>query len=323
MNSNRSLLTKFSFSLAALFMSACGGSNTPAQQAKPEATQAPQAEAKVEGGAAPAAQPTAQPAEKRRIVSIGAAITETVYAIGRGDEVVAVDRTSIYPEMTKDLPNVGLPHQLSVEGIAAQQPTLILADGDDTNPALEQLAKLNIKVERLGKEPRTVEAAAERIIAISTLLDLPGEGKALVERLKTDVQKALDIASTVTEKPKVLFVYARGHRTLLMAGKDTSAHELLLLAGAQNAMESESDFKPLNAEAIIAAGPEFIVIPEKGLQSLGGVDGVIGLPGIAETPAGKNKRIIPIDDLEILTFGPRMGQGLLKLVEALHGGKSE
>lgn len=259
-----------------------------------------------------------------RIVSIGASVTETLFALGVGDRVVAVDRTSVYPEATQTLPKVGLPGQLSVEGIAAVKPTLILADGvahgatpSAANQALGQLEGLGFAVTRLGDAPRSVRAAAQRIEAIGRAVHKTSEAKALAARMTLEVDEALTKRKAAA--PRVLFVYARGHRTLLVSGTDTPAHELIMLAGGQNAVTAFSDFKPMSAETVIAAKPDVIVIPERGLQSLGGLDGLLALPGLMDTPAGKMKRVVAIDDLELLTFGPRLGEGLAKLIDGLHG----
>jgi iron complex transport system substrate-binding protein len=262
-------------------------------------------------------------------VSVGAAITETLFALGVGDSIVAVDRTSVHPEAATALPKVGLPGQLSVEGIASYEPTLIIADGLSThgpagppNPALDQLASLGLRVERLGAEPRTPEDAARRIETIGAIVGKPSEAKALSTTMLGEVNAAKRRLATVTTRPKVLFVYARGHRTLLVSGTDTTAHALLTLAGAHNAVTAYADFKPMSAESVIAAAPDVVVIPERGLASLGGVDGLMALPGLADTPAGKARRFVAIDDLELLSFGPRLGRGLDKLVTALHGDAS-
>lgn len=258
-----------------------------------------------------------------RIVSIGASVTETLFALGLGDKVVAVDRTSVYPEATAALPGVGLPGQLSVEGVAAQRPTLIIADGSGhgvpggADAALSQLEGLGIRVARLGPAPKTLEEAIQRLVEIGQAVNRVDEARSLARRVKEKVDEALAKVPT-GPRPRALFVYARGHRTLLVSGTDTPAHALLSMAGADNAVTSFSDFKPMSAETVIASAPDVIVIPSRGLSSLGGIDGLLALPGLSDTPAGRAKRVIAIDDLELLTFGPRLGQGLDKLVTALH-----
>lgn len=296
--------------LAVSLVSGCGG---PGAEGTPSPAPAP----------TPTGEPTAT-AESPRIVSIGASVTETLFALGLGHRVVAVDRTSIYPESVQALPRVGLPGQISVEGVAAARPTLILADGpgsggaiDAADRALAQLEGLGLGVRRLGEAPLTVEAALARIEAIGEAVDASGPARALADRVRREVDAAL--AMVPGQGPRALFVYARGHRTLLVSGTETAAHALLELAGATNAVSAFSDFKPMSAETVIAAAPEVIVIPARGLASLGGPEGLFALPGLADTPAGRSRRVIAIDDLELLTFGPRLGLGLTKLVAALHG----
>jgi iron complex transport system substrate-binding protein len=251
-----------------------------------------------------------------RLVAIGAAVTETLFALGVGKDVVAVDRTSIFPMEAAALPKVGLPGQLSVEGIAAQRPTLIIADAPPA--ALALLESAGLAVARLAEAPSTVEGAAARIEAIGALVDRAAAAKTLVASLRADVAAVEAIVAKQTTRPRALFVYARGPRTLLIAGSDTPAEAVLRMAGADNAVTGFSGMKPLSAEVVLAARPEVIVIPTRGLDSLGGEDGLLAIPGIAETPAAKNRKVIAVDDGALLAFGPRLPEGLRALAHGLH-----
>ena len=118
--------------------------------------------------------------------------------------------------------------------------------------------------------------------------------------------------------PKVLFIYARGGGTQNVAGTDTSADAMITLAGGINAVTDYSGYKPMNAEALIASAPDYILFTDRGLDSMGGIDEVVKMTGIAQTPAGKNKRIISVDDLILLGFGPRTAQGAVQLSQKIH-----
>src|SRR5690606_25639542 len=83
--------------------------------------------------------------------------------------------------------------------------------------------------------------------------------------------------------------------------------------GAENAAQGFSGFKPLTAEAVVAAAPEVFLMPEKGAESLGGWDGIAKLPGVQETPAFATKRLVTVDDGALLGFGPRIGKALLEM----------
>ena len=117
--------------------------------------------------------------------------------------------------------------------------------------------------------------------------------------------------------PKVLFIYARGAGTQNVAGTDTAANAMIELAGGVNAVSEYTGYKPMNAEAIITASPDYILFTARGLESIGGVEAAAALNGIAQTPAGMNKKIIAIDDLMLLGFGPRTSQGAIELSKAI------
>ena len=89
------------------------------------------------------------------------------------------------------------------------------------------------------------------------------------------------------------------------------------IAGGQNAITEFEDFKPLTPEAVVKSNPDYILMFDKGLESIGGVDGVLKLEGVASTNAGKNKKIIAMDGQLVSGFGPRVGQAAAQLNQLL------
>ena len=76
---------------------------------------------------------------------------------------------------------------------------------------------------------------------------------------------------------------------------------------------------PVSAEALIAAAPDVVVLPEAGLQALGGVDALLEvIPGLAQTPAGQNGAFLAYDEAYFFNLGPRVGQALMEFVLDLH-----
>lgn len=116
----------------------------------------------------------------------------------------------------------------------------------------------------------------------------------------------------------MLFIYARGQGTLNVAGRVTGADTIIKLAGAVNAVDGYTDYKPLTPEGAVAAAPDVILLMDKGLESIGGPEALWQLPGLAQTPAGRQKRVISLDGLMLLGFGPRLGQAALALNQALY-----
>lgn len=255
-----------------------------------------------------------------RIVSVGGAVTETVFALGAGDWIVAVDTSSVFPvEATARLPHVGYQRQLSAEGVLAQRPTLVLASHEaGPRAALQQLRDVGVRVVLVDDGGFTLESAGAKITAIATVIGKEAEGRALATRVAVETEAATGLAARATSRPRVLFVYARGTGAAHVAGRATAADAMIRMAAGENAISGFDGFKPLTAEAVAQAVPDVILVPARGLASLGGVDSLLAQPGMALTPAAHTRRVIAIDDVVLLGFGPRLGQGLHDLALGLH-----
>lgn len=261
------------------------------------------------------------PAEARvqgRMVALGSATTETLFALGVGERVVGADLSSVYPDAAAALPKVGYFRQFSAEGVLSLAPDRVLAS-HDSGPAvaLERLRDAGVALTVLGPA-RNLEEGRANVRAIAVAVDRVAEGEALIAGIDAQVAELEGLCARAKGRPRVLFVYARGPGSVMVAGRETPAAEMLRLAGADNAIDAFAEFKPISAEAVIAARPDFIVIPSRGLESIGGAEGLRGQPGVAQTAAGAAGRVIAVDDLKLLGFGPRVGEALLELVRALH-----
>lgn len=264
---------------------------------------------------APAA---AQVSAPRRIVTLGSSITEAVFALGAGDRVVGVDLSSLYPESAAALPRVGYYRQFSAEGVLGLRPDLVLASSEaGPAAALEQVRNAGVRLELLpaGED---LDAARGNITAAAAAIGQPEAAAEVLAALAADLAEADRLRARVTSRPRVLFIYARGPGRLLVAGRETTGAELVRLAAADNAGDALTGMRPWSAEAVVAAAPDFVVLPSRGLESLGGVPGLLALPGLAETPAGRARKVVTVDDLKLLGFGPRIGQGVRELLVALH-----
>ncbi len=250
-----------------------------------------------------------------RIVSLGGALTELVYALGLGERLVGVDSSSVWPESARALPQVGYQRKISAEGVIALAPSLVLhSDAAGPASALARLREAGIPLAEFA-DPRDVAGARARIEALAARLDRVERGRELIDSLDAELARLPEVADE--QRPRVLFLYARGADTLLVAGRSTAAAAMIELAGGRNALELD-DFRPLSAEAVLAAAPELLLVTSRGLDSVGGSAGLLALPGIAQTPAGRNARILALDDLALLGFGPRTGATLHELAAALH-----
>lgn len=253
--------------------------------------------------------PKEEQKEARRIVSLSGTITEILYAIEAEKELVAVDVTSTYPKAAEALTNLGHIRGITAENVLSAKPTHVLAFDDEMTPALkEQLEKAKVEV-ILFKREYTVNSAKQVIEQIAAWADKKEAAAKLIQQIDSDLASLKQF----DKKPKVLFVYARGTGTLMVAGDHTQLSEMITLAGGQNATGGFEDFKPLTAESVIAANPDVILMFDSGKASLSSEGGVLAVPGVKSTTAGKNNAVIAMDGQYLSGFGPRVGKALVEL----------
>jgi iron complex transport system substrate-binding protein len=208
---------------------------------------------------------------------------------------------------------------LSAEGVLALHPSLILASAEaGPPPVIEQLKQSGVSWVTIPAED-SIAGAKAKIQAVAHALHRDAQGEALVQHLDGEVAKAQRLLASEKSKPKVLFIYARGGGTVNVAGQGTAADAMIALAGGVNAVSGYTGYKPITAEAVVAAAPDIILIPSRGLESINGIDGLLSQPGLAETPAGKSRKVVAMNDLLLLGFGPRLGEAVLQLTKLLHG----
>ena len=252
-----------------------------------------------------------------RIVSVGGSVTEIVYALGAGANVVGVDTSSTYPDAATQLPQVGYQRRLSAEGVLSLQPDVVLVSSDAGPPVALEHIKAAVRVVEVPSV-YTIAGAEDKIRMIARVLGRKKQGEQLVGNLHRDLAAAQAALNRVRSQPSVLFLYARGLGTLYVSGTSTAADAMIRLAGGVNAVSEYEDFKPFTPEAVVAAAPDVLLMLSRGLESVGGVEGLLQLPGIALTEAARHRRIIAMEDLFLSGFGPRLGAALNELIFHLH-----
>ena len=257
-----------------------------------------------------------------RIVSLNGSTTEILFALGVGANVVGCDASSTYPKNVREkLPSVGYQYRLNVEGILSLKPTLVIGRDDVKPPqVIEQLRMAGVTV-LLLKEPRSFEGAKKRLRTIGAAVGCQKQAAELIAALDADIEKLeekLKAARADWTGQKVLFLYLRGPQTAFVLGKDSAPGAMLEIVGAENAAGDIKGSKPMTAEAVITAQPDVYVLFTTGLESLGGVDGLLKLPGLAHTPAGRNRRIVTMSGQYLSGFGPRCGRAALDLFHGIY-----
>lgn len=252
------------------------------------------------------------PKSNNKIVTLSGGITEIVSALGHESEIVGTDVTSTYPETLKaTAKNLGHVRSITIEPIMAVNPTLILASDKDINPELMgKIKSSGIKVEVFNQE-YSVEGTKKLIEQVAKAI-----GNTDYQKLNDKIDADLKEIQPIAKKPKVLFIYARGNM-LMVAGKNTPMEKLIGLAGGENAVNDFEDFKPLTPEAVVKANPDVLFFFTTGLQGAGGNEGALKMPGVSQTNAGKNKKIIAMDGGLVSSFGPRLGEAAVGLNKLL------
>ena len=254
----------------------------------------------------------------RRLVTVGGPISEIAAALGVDGEIVGVDTSSTFPASLARLPRVGYQRTLSPEGILALRPSAVIASQDAGPPAaLEQLRGAGVDVQIIQAEPSPA-GAMKKIRGVAAAVGRGPRGEELASRLAGELEA---IPALCASKPRlrVLCVHARGAGAVLVSGAGSAAEAMLRLVQAEPAAPEIRGNQPLTPEAALAARPDVLLTTTHGVEGLGGVDGLLKVPGLGETPAGKARRVIVMDDLLLLGFGPRTAEAARGLLEALHG----
>jgi iron complex transport system substrate-binding protein len=253
-------------------------------------------------------------ASAMRLISIGGALTEIIYLLKADTELVGVDTTSIYPAAATRLPNVGYTRSLSSEGILALRPTQLIATEDAGPPiVLRQIVDAGIPLSILPSSYQ-LKDVIDRVRTIGELVYKTDAAKVLASRLVLEwnnTQKR--VANSKINNTRVLFILSQNPSQLMVGGEKTSADAMIKYAGARNAISGFVGFKPLTPEAVIAANPDVILLTDQGIKAVGGIGGVQRFPGVKQTRAGKEQKIISLEAMYLLGFGPRMPLAVAEL----------
>ncbi|WP_417415839.1 heme/hemin ABC transporter substrate-binding protein [Hoeflea sp.] len=264
----------------------------------------------------------AEESKAQRVLAIGGAVTEIIYALGEQDRLVGRDSTSTYPPEATALPDVGYIRALSPEGVLSVKPDLILArENNGPREAVEVLKSTGVRWVDIPDD-FTLEGIDENITIIARELDVEDKGEALKSKVAADIAKARAHLAGVDGKLRVMFVLALNDDKINTSGTNTAASKIIELAGAENVITAFEGYKQISNEAVINAAPDVILMmngrgvsaDHEAMNAL-----IEAHPALSTTPAVKNGRIIRMDGLLMLGFGPRTGEAITQLAEAFYG----
>jgi iron complex transport system substrate-binding protein len=258
------------------------------------------------------------PSDTSRIVSIGGAVTETIYALGLEGHIVGVDTTSLYPpEALKRAPNVGYMRALSAEGILSLKPSWVIAiEGSGPPDALKLVGDTGVSLTMIHDDP-SPDGVAAKIETIGKLLGAEEKAVTLANETRARFALVEHMRPQTPKPPRVLFVLSLQNGRPVVGGHGTAADAMIRLAGGANAAGAMEGYKPMTDEGVIAAAPD-VILKMNNANMVGGNDDIFSLPAFSVTPAAVNRALIGMDGLYLLGFGPRSPDAVRELMADLY-----
>ena len=257
--------------------------------------------------------------DSSRIAVAGGSLTEILYFLGAESRIVGVDSTSNHPPQANAFPSVGYVRGLSAEGLLSLDPTLVLGEDDMGPPeVLTAVRRADVPVARVP-ETHTAAGIVAKVRCVAKILDLDAAAR-IDEQLAPLVAQLANLRgqTPAAGARKVAFLLALRDGAPVGAGRNTSADGLLAMVAARNVLAEFAGWKPVSVEAMARAAPDYIVTTHRGAAMAGGAGPLAAHPALRATPAGQTpERLIVMDGMELLGFGPRTLHAALRLAQRL------
>lgn len=258
-----------------------------------------------------------------RIVCLSKQLTESVFALGKGHNIVAVDLSSTYPDSAKLLKTVGYHRALNPEGIIAMTPDLVIHSNDiGPDNVLPQITKAGLNIKAFGGA-NTIDSAKLLLKELGAFFGVEKKADAVIASMEAGIAKAADSlkALGIKDSLKVMIIHfgMRNNNYFVMSGRNGVGDKMIRLAGCTPAVYNGKGAREMSPEAVALANPDIIIATDFGFDRMGSMDKFISsVPGVALTNAGKNRRIVRFEEHDIVYFGPRSGENIIKLINLLH-----
>ncbi len=253
-----------------------------------------------------------------RIISLAPSTTEIVCAVGACAQLVGVDQFSDFPAEVKELPRISDGFNPNYEQIVAAKPDLVLAAGVTAPDVIKKLEELQLPVLVVGAEKTSFETIMSEIRMVGTVLGASAKADAVAGELEKQIEDVRTRVATATTKPRVFWeLDATDPAKPFTAGPGSFVHEILTVAGGENiAAGASAPYPQLNAEEIIRADPQIIIMSD---AAYGVAPESVGQrPGWDVITAVKENHVFPIDDNLVSRPGPRVGLGLEAAAKLIH-----
>lgn len=256
-----------------------------------------------------------------RIVCVSKHLTEMMFALGRGHNIVARDLTSTFPDRAKLLPTVGYHRALNPEGIISMKPDLLI-HSNDIGPAsvIPQLEKLGLRIKTFGSA-NSFDSAKLVLMELGKYFGAEARADSLINKMDNDMLLVKQMRRQIKDTPTVMIIqYGQANNNFfVMSGRNGAGDRMIRSAGGTPAVYDAKGARQLSAEAIAAANPDIIIATDFGFDKMGGTaEKFKGVPGVELTNAAKNNRIYRFEEHDLVYFGPRTGENVIKLLNLIH-----
>lgn len=261
----------------------------------------------------PASSAASTPKSPQRIVSLSPTATEDLFAIGAGNQVVAVDSDSNYPST---VPKTNLSaYEPNVESIAKYNPDLVVLS-DDINNIKTQLGKLSIPV-IVEPAATSLDDAYQQIQSLGAATGHPTEAARTVARMRSGIAA---LVATVPKRTPALTYFHELDNTLYTVSSKTFVGQIYALAGLKDVADSANNkgtaYPQLSAEYLVKADPALIFLADvKCCRQTAAT--FAARPGFSALSAVRDKQVVLLDDDVASRWGPRVLQLLQRIVDAV------
>jgi len=258
-----------------------------------------------------------------RIVCLSKQLTEYVFALGKGHNIVAVDLSSTYPDSAKLLKTVGYHRALSPESIISMTPDLVIHSNDiGPENVLPQIKDAGLNIKAFGGA-NTIDSAKLLLKELGEFFGVQTKADSIIKKMNEGLARAADTlkALGVKDSLRVMIIHfgLRNNNYFVMSGRNGVGDKMIRLAGCTPATYDGKGAREMSAEAVALANPDVIIATDYGYDRMGSMDKFItDVPGVSLTNAGKNKRIVRFEEHDLIYFGPRSGDNIIKLVNLLY-----
>ncbi|ODA68194.1 Hemin-binding periplasmic protein HmuT precursor [Methyloligella halotolerans] len=254
-----------------------------------------------------------------RIVSIGGDVTEILYALDKDDQIIAVDTTSQYPATAlEEKEEVGYMRALSAEGVLSMNPSVIIASAGSGPPEVVKLLKSSSVPYVEVPDDTSPEAVADKVRFVAKVVGEEEAGEKIAKGVEDDFALLAEQREKIDTPKRVLFILSVSDGKASVAGAGTGADAIIKLAGGENAAGMVTGYKPVVNESAIELAPDAIVTMAHGGPGSNSLEMIKSVKGMEMTPAVKNNRVISMDGLYLLGFGPRASKAARDLMAKLY-----